>query len=88
MVTWQPAFSPQALEDARKVQAAGLKPKVEQLFALPETGPFQDPSPFEPPVGDVAGASARRIDIRPRRVGEVSSKERVVRILRMWTHYE
>jgi Txe/YoeB family toxin of toxin-antitoxin system len=85
---WELAFSKQALKDAKKVKAAGLKPKVEELFAVLERDPFQMPPSYEKLVGDLAGAYSRRINIHNRLVYEVFSKERVVRVLRMWTHYE
>jgi toxin YoeB len=85
---WELAFSRQALKDAKKVKAAGLKPKVEELLAVLERDPFQVPPSYEKLVGDLAGAYSRRINIHNRLVYEVFSKERVVRVLRMWTHYE
>ncbi|MFN9280281.1 MAG: Txe/YoeB family addiction module toxin [Betaproteobacteria bacterium] len=88
MVKWELAFSKQALKDAKKVKAAGLKPGVEELLALLEKDPFQSPPSFEKLVGDLAGAYSRRINIHHRLVYEVFTKERVVRVLRMWTHYE
>jgi len=88
MVKWELAFSKQALKDAKKVKAAGLKPRVEELLALLEKDPFQNPPSFEKLVGDLAGAYSRRINIHHRLVYEVFTKERVVRVLRMWTHYE
>ena len=88
MVKWELAFSKQALKDAKKVKAAGLKPGVEELLALLEKDPFQNPPSFEKLVGDLAGAYSRRINIHHRLVYEVFTKERVVRVLRMWTRYE
>ena len=88
MVKWELAFSKQALKDAKKVKAAGLKPRVEELLALLEKDPFQNPPNFEKLVGDLAGAYTRRINIHHRLVYEVFTKEGVVRVLRMWTHYE
>jgi Txe/YoeB family toxin of toxin-antitoxin system len=88
MVKWELAFSKQALKDAKKVKAAGLKPGVEELLALLEKDPFQSPPSFEKLVGDLAGAYLRRMNIHHRLVYEVFTKERVVRVLRMWTHYE
>jgi Txe/YoeB family toxin of toxin-antitoxin system len=88
MVKWELAFSKQALKDAKKVKAAGLKPGVEELLALIEKDPFQNPPSFEKLVGDLAGAYSRRINIQHRLVYEVFTKECVVRALRMWTHYE
>ena len=88
MVKWELAYSKQALKDARKVRAAGLRPKLEELLALLERNPFLTPPTFEKLVGDLAGAYSRRINVHNRLVYEVFSKERVVRVLRMWTHYE
>ena len=87
MVKWELAYSKQSLKDAKKVKAAG-KPKVEELLAMLEQDPFQTPPTFEKLVGDLAGAYSRRINIHNRLVYEVFGKERVVRVLRMWTHYE
>ena len=92
MVKWKLAYSKQALKDTKKVKAAGLKPRVEELLAMLERDPFQNPPSFEKLVGDLAGAYSRRINIHNRLVYEVFGKERVVRVLRMWagqwTHYE
>lgn len=88
MVKWELAYAKQALKDAKKVKAAGLKPKVEELLAILERDPFQNPPAFEKLLGDLAGAYSRRINIHNRLVYEVFAKEGVVRVLRMWTHYE
>lgn len=88
MVTWELAFSKQALKDAKKVKAGGLKPKVEELLEILRVDPFQSSPSFEKLVGDLAGAYSRRINIHNRLVYEVFQEERVVRVLRMWTHYE
>lgn len=88
VVKWQLAYSKQVLKDATKVNAAGLKPKVEKLLAFLESDPFRNPPAFEKLIGDLAGAYSRRINFHHRLVYEVFGKERVVRILRMWTHDE
>jgi toxin YoeB len=88
VVKWELAYSKQALKDAKKVKAAGLKPKVEELLALIAENPYQNPPGFEKLVGDLARAYSRRINIHNRLVYEVFDNERVVRVLRMWTHYE
>lgn len=88
MVSWELAFSKQALKDAKKLAASGLKPKAQELLAVLVNDPFQNPPPFEKLVGDLSGAYSRRINIQHRIVYEVFTKERVVRVLRMWTHYE
>lgn len=87
-MTWRVVFAKQALKDARKLAAAGLKPKAQELLASLSTNPFQNPPAFEKLVGDLDGAYSRRINIQHRLVYEVFAKERTVRVLRMWTHYE
>lgn len=87
-MSWQLAYSKQAQKDAKKLKAAGLKPKAEELLAMLVKDPFQNPPPFEKLVGDLAGAYSRRINIHNRLVYEVFAKQKTVRVLRMWTHYE
>ncbi len=87
-MSWEVVFAKQALKDAKKVKAAGLKDRVEVLLEILRSDPFQNPPKFEKLVGDLAGAYSRRINIHNRLVYEVFRKERVVRVLRMWTHYE
>jgi len=87
-VNWKLVFAKHAQKDARKLLAAGLKPKAEELLAVMANDPFQNPPPYEKLVGDLAGAYSRRINIQHRLVYEVFVEERVVRVLRMWSHYE
>ena len=88
MVSWQVVYSKHAQKDAKKLATAGLRSKALELLAVLATDPFQKPPPYEKLVGDLAGAYSRRINIQHRLVYEVFAKERVVRVLRMWTHYE
>ncbi|MBZ0133969.1 MAG: Txe/YoeB family addiction module toxin [Rhodocyclaceae bacterium] len=87
-MSWQVVYSKHAQKDAKKLAAAGLKSKALEMLAVLATDPFQNPPPYEKLVGDLAGAYSRRINIQHRLVYEVFAKERVVRVLRMWTHYE
>ena len=87
-MTWNLAYSKFALKDAKKLSAAGLRDKAQALLDLLEIDPFQNPPPYEKLVGDLRGAYSRRINIQHRLVYEVFRKEKTVRILRMWTHYE
>jgi Txe/YoeB family toxin of toxin-antitoxin system len=88
VVSWEVAFLEHAQKDAKKLSAAGLKPKAQDLLAVLAADPFQNPPPYEKLVGDLSGACSRRINIQHRLVYEAFAKERVVRVLRMWTHYE
>ena len=88
MVSWEIIYAKQAMKDAKKLAASGLKLKAQELLAVLADDPFKNPPPFEKLVGDLAGAYSRRINIQHRIVYEVFIKERSVRVLRMWTHYE
>ncbi len=88
MVTWNLAYSKYAIKDAKKLSAAGLKDKAQALLDILEVDPLQNPPPFEVLVGDLKGAYSRRINIQHRLAYEILRKEKTVRILRMWTHYE
>jgi Txe/YoeB family toxin of toxin-antitoxin system len=85
---WAVVFSRQAQKDASKVAASGLKAKAQELLDLLAQDPFATPPRFEKLVGDLAGCYSRRINIQHRLVYEVLAEERIVHILRMWTHYE
>ena len=87
-MSWQVVYAKQAMKDAKKLAACGLKPKAQELLAVLANDPLQNPAPFEKLVGDLAGAYSRRINIQHRIVYEVFAREKTVRVLRMWTHYE
>lgn len=87
-MTWTVVFAKQAVKDAKRIAAAGLKGKAQPLLDVLKKDPFQNPPAFEKLVGDLAGAYSRRINIQHRLVYEVLKTERTVRVLRMWTHYE
>jgi toxin YoeB len=84
---WRIVFTPQAAKDAKKLSRSSLKPKAEALLGILRIDPFQSPPPFEKLVGDLDGAFSRRINIHHRLVYQVLRRERVVKVIRMWTHY-
>jgi toxin YoeB len=88
LVTWRLAYTKHAVRDAKKLAKSNLKPKAESLLDILREDPFQTPPPYERLVGDLAGAYSRRINIQHRLVYQVLEKERIVKVLRMWTHYE
>jgi Txe/YoeB family toxin of toxin-antitoxin system len=87
-VKWTLYFTRQAQKDAKKLAAAGLKPKAEALLALLRENPFQTPPPYEKLVGDLAGAYSRRLSLQHRLVYQVLIEQAAVKVLRMWSHYE
>lgn len=87
-MSWRVVYARQAQRDARKLAASELKPKAEQLLAILAEDPYRSPPPFEKLVGDLAGACSRRINIQHRLVYQVLDDAHVVKVLRMWSHYE
>ena len=87
-MTWQLAYTKQAKKDARKLTASGLKQKARELLDILAEDPFRNPPSYEKLVGDLSGAYSRRINIQHRLVYQVLEEARVVKVLRMWTHYE
>ncbi|MHB0981181.1 MAG: Txe/YoeB family addiction module toxin [Thermoleophilia bacterium] len=87
-MTWRLVYTKAAQKDARTLAAAGLKQKAQTLLAVLEENPYQSPPPFEKLVGDLSGAYSRRINIQHRLVYQVLEDDHVVKVLRMWSHYE
>lgn len=85
---WRVVYTKQARKDAKKLAASGLKPKARELLDILAEDPFRRPPPFEKLVGDLAGAYSRRINIQHRLIYQVLEKQRVVKVLRLWSHYE
>ncbi len=88
MSAWRLEFTKQAQKDARKIAASGLQDQAQRLLSILTTDPYQSPPLFEKLAGDLRGAYSRRINIQHRLVYQVLDDERMVRILRMWSHYE
>ena len=87
-MSWKIVFTKQAQRDARRIARSNLRGKAEALLEIVRRDPFQIPPSCEKLVGDLAGAYSRRINIQHRLVYQVYKKERVIKVLRMWTHYD
>ncbi len=87
-MSWRLRFTKAAQKDAVKLSAADLRPKAEALLDVLRQDPFRRPPPFVELVGDLRGAYSRRVNLQCRLVYEVIVDERVVKVLRMWTHDE
>lgn len=87
-MSWDLVYAKHAQKDALKLAANGLKAKTQELLAIVKENPFQNPPPYEKLVGDLSGAYSRRINIQHRLVYEVLQEAKVVKVLRMWSHYE
>lgn len=87
-MTWELVYTRHAQKDAQKLFSAGLKEKAQALLMVVRENPFQTPPPYEKLVGDLAGAYSRRINIQHRLVYQVLEEQNVVKVLRMWSHYE
>jgi Txe/YoeB family toxin of toxin-antitoxin system len=87
-MAWEIVYTKQAQADAQRLLKAGFKPKALAILNLLEKNPFQNPPPYEKLVGDLAGFYSRRVNIQHRIVYRVYKKEKIVQVVRMWTHYE
>ena len=87
-MSWELVYAKPAQKDAQKLAASGLKSKAQELLAIIKSNPFQNPPPYEKLVGDLSGAYSRRINIQHRLVYEILQEEKIVKVLRMWSHYE
>ena len=87
-MTWKLVYTKQAQKDAKKLVSGGLKANAQELLALIAEDPFRRPPPFEKLIGDLAGAYSRRINIQHRLVYQVFENESVVKVIRLWSHYE
>jgi toxin YoeB len=85
---WEIIYTRQAQKDARKIAAAGLRQKTENLLQVLTNNPYQSPPPYEKLVGDLSGAYSRHINIQHRLVYQILEDIKTVKIIRMWTHYE
>ena len=87
-MSWRVVYTRHAQKDAKKIAKSNLKKKTIELISLLEQDPFQNPPQFEKLVGDLEGAYSRRINIQHRLVYQVLTEEHIVKVLRMWTHYD
>lgn len=87
-MSWPVLFTRQAQKDAKRLAAAGRRSRAEELLDILRSNPYQAPPPYEKLVGDLSGAYSRRINIHHRLVYQVYDQEYVVKVIRMWTHYE
>ena len=85
---WQLYYTKQAQKDARKLASSGLKNNAQELLAVIQVNPYQNPLPYEKLVGDLSGAYSRRINIQHRLVYQVLENEKAIKVLRLWSHYE
>lgn len=87
-MSWKIVFTKQAQKDAKKISHAGFRRQTQNLLNILKENPFQNPPTYEKLVGDLQGAYSRRINIQHRLIYQVLKKEKIVKVIRMWTHYE
>jgi toxin YoeB len=87
-VSYELVYTRQAKKDAKKLRGTPLGARAKELLEVIRRDPFSTPPPFEALLGDLRGAYSRRINVQHRLVYQVLEKERVIKILRLWTHYE
>ncbi len=87
-MSWELVYAKQAQKDAKKLSASGLKKKAQELLTIIKENPYQNPPPYEKLVGDLFGAYSRRINIQHRLVYQVYDDKNIIKVIRLWTHYE
>jgi Txe/YoeB family toxin of toxin-antitoxin system len=87
-VSYELVYTTQARKDAKKLKGSPLANKARELLDMIRENPFSDPPPFEALVGDLKGAYSRRINLQHRLVYQVYEDQKVVKVIRLWTHYE
>ncbi len=88
MNPWRIVFTKQAQKDAKKLSQSNLKEKAQALLEVLKRDPYSNHPSYEKLVGDLLGFYSRRINIQHRLIYEVFDDERVVKVVRMWTHYD
>jgi toxin YoeB len=86
-VTWKLVYSRESHKDAQKLSAAGLRSKAARLLTILYEDPYRSPPPYEKLVGDLSGAYSRRINFHHRLVYQLNDDERIVKVIRLWSHY-
>jgi Txe/YoeB family toxin of toxin-antitoxin system len=81
-------YSSQAQRDAKKADKSGLVASILKIIEILQNNPYQNPPPFEKLLGELSGTYSRRINLQHRIVYQVYEKDKIVKIIRMWTHYE
>ena len=87
-MTWDLVYTKQAQKDAQKLASSGLKNKAKSILDIIQIDPYQNPPPYEKLVGDLSGAYSRRINIQHRLVYQIYEEEHIIKVIRLWTHYE
>lgn len=87
-MSWKVVFTKQAQKDAKKISSIGLQLKAEKLINILRQNPYQSPPSYEKLVGDLSGAFSRRISIQHRLIYQIIENEKIVKVIRLWTHYE
>lgn len=85
---YQLLYTAAAQKDAKKISNTGLKSVCQKLLAYIQLNPYQNPPPYEKLLGDLKGCFSRRISIQHRLIYQVLEDKKIVKILRMWSHYE
>lgn len=88
-MSWGLVYAKQAQKDAKKkLASAALKKKAQASLQAVRQNPYQNPPAYEKLVGDLSGAYSRRINIQHRIVYQVMDEERIIKVIRLWSHYE
>lgn len=80
-------FTRQADKDKPLLKRAGLEARAKALLDVLREDPYANPPPYEKLSGDMQGLYSRRINVQHRLVYAIDRETKIVRVLRMWSHY-
>lgn len=81
-------YTKTAVKEIQKLKEIKLDKRAKLLIEIIRKNPFQIPPTYEKLVGDLQGLYSRRINIKHRLVYQVYEKEKIIKIISLWTHYE
>lgn len=87
-MNWKLIYTKQAVKDSQKIKELGLKEKAQELLDILKENPYQNPPKYEKLIGDLNRVYSRRINIQHRLVYQILEDIKIVKIIRMWSHYE
>ena len=84
---WKLVLTKQAEKDREIAYQNGFEEKIQALFTVLKSNPYENYPPYEKLIGDLSGAFSRRISHQHRLVYSVYPKQKIIKIISLWEHY-
>lgn len=81
-------YRKKAIKDIDNLKLNKLDEKAKKLIEIIKIDPYKTPPPYEKLVGDLQGAYSRRINIQHRLIYQIYEKDKTIKIISLWSHYE